>query len=104
MTQAASPSLGSGPLTTLAAAVCPKAPPGAEAYAADIQGYVLWGVLSLFVVGIVTSIGAIVAGRVFAMPHASRAGVVGVAVILLAAVAYMVAPGMVSGITGTGCI
>ncbi len=104
MTQTLTWSIVPGQLATLAAAVCPKAPPGAEVYAADIQGYVLWGVLSLFVVGIVTSIGAIVAGRVFAMPHASRAGVVGVAVILLAAVAYMVAPGMVSGITGTGCI
>ena len=33
-----------------------------------------------------------------------RAGVVGVAVVLIAAVAYMILPGMLAGITGSGCV
>lgn len=85
-------------------AVCPVAPPGAQKYADQLTGYVLWGVLALFVVGVVVSIGAIVAGRIFAMPHASKAGVVGLAVIFLAAIAYMIMPAIVSAVTGTGCV
>ena len=85
-------------------AVCPVAPPGAQQYADQLTGYVLWGVLALFVVGVVVSIGAIVAGRIFAMPHASKAGVVGLAVIFLAAIAYMIMPAIVSAVTGSGCV
>ena len=88
----------------VAAKVCPVAPPGAQAYADTLTGYVLWGVLALMVVGVVVSIGAVVGGRVFAMPHASKAGVVGVAVVFVAAVAYMIVPGMLVGITGSGCV
>lgn len=84
--------------------VCPIAPPGAQHYADTLTGYVLWGVLALFVVGCVVSIGAVVGGRVFAMPHASKAGVVGIAVVFVAAVAYMVVPGMLAAITGSGCV
>ena len=84
--------------------VCPKAPPGAQQYADDIQGYVLWGVIILFAVGIVVAIGGIVAGRIFNMPHASKAGIVGIFVVLLAAIAFVVAPGIVDSILGNGCI
>ncbi len=84
--------------------VCPKAPPGAQQYADDIQGYVLWGVIILFAVGIVVAIGGIVAGRIFNMPHASKAGIVGIFVVLLAAIAFVVAPGIVESILGNGCI
>lgn len=93
--------------TTVGAAlptVCPVAPPGAQAYANTITGYVMWGVLILFVVGAVVGVGAIVAGRVFSMPHASKAGVVSLVVVFIAAVAYMVVPGMITGITGAGCV
>lgn len=84
--------------------VCPKAPPGAQQYADDIQGYILWGVIILFAVGIVVAIGSIVAGRIFNMPHASKAGIVGIFVVLLAAVTFVVAPGIVDAILGNGCI
>jgi hypothetical protein len=86
--------------TTVGAAlptVCPVAPPG-------VGGYVMWGVLILFVVGAVVGVGAIVAGRVFSMPHASKAGVVSLVVVFIAAVAYMVVPGMITGVTGSGCV
>ena len=91
-------------IVTAPAAICPVAPPGAQAHANTLIGYVLWGVLALFFVGVVVSIGAIVAGRVFSMPHASKAGVVGVVVVFIAAVAYVVAPGMLATITGAGCV
>ena len=84
--------------------VCPVAPPGAEAYADKITGYVLWGVIILFGAGVIIGIGAIVAGRVFSMPHTSKAGVVSVVVVFIAAVAYMVVPSMLDGITGSGCV
>lgn len=84
--------------------VCPVAPPGAQAYADQLMGYVLWGVIALFVLGVVVSIGAIVAGRVFGMPHASKAGIVGVAVIFLAVIGYLVLPGIVQTMTGNGCV
>ncbi len=85
-------------------AICPTPPPGLQIYVDQITGYVLFGVIALFVVAVVVSIGAIVAGKVFAMPHASKAGVVAVAVTILAAIAYQIAPGIVAAILGTGCI
>src|SRR4051795_11615013 len=85
-------------------AICPKAPPGAQVYADQLTGFVLWGVLALFAVAVVVGVGAVVAGRVFAMPHASKVGVISIVVVFLAAIAYMVVPGMISGITGSGCV
>ncbi len=91
-------------LTSVVTVVCPVAPPGAQAYADKLTGYVLWGVLILFLIGTAVGVGAIVGGRVFSMPHASRAGVISVVVIFIAGIAYMVLPGMVNAITGSGCI
>lgn len=85
-------------------AVCPLAPPGAQAYADQLMGYVLWGVGILFLAGIIVSIGAIVAGRIFGMPHASKAGIVGIVIVFLAIICYLVLPGIVTSMTGTGCI
>ncbi len=84
--------------------VCPKAPPGAQVHADEITSYVLWGVIALFGVAVVVAVGGIVAGRLFNMPHASKAGVVGIVVVLLSAIAYTVAPGIVDTMLGSGCI
>ena len=84
--------------------VCPVAPPGAQAYVDQLTGYVLWGVLALFAVGVIIGIGAIVAGRVFQMPHASKAGIVSLCVLAVAAILYMVGPAILHGILGNGCI
>ena len=64
----------------------------------------LWAVIILFAVGVIVAIGAIVAGRIFNMPHASKAGIVGIFVVVLAAIAFVVAPGIVDSILGNGCI
>ena len=84
--------------------VCPKAPPGAQQYADQITGYVLWGVLVLFLVGVAIGIGAIVAGRIFNMPHSSKMGIVSIFVVILAAIAYVVVPSIVDSILGSGCV
>ena len=88
----------------LVAKVCPKAPPGAVQPTNEIEGYVLWGVGILFGISVIVAIGAIIAGRVFGMPHASKVGVISVVVVFICAVAYLVLPGMVNGILGNGCI
>lgn len=92
------------PLRTLLPTVCPVAPPGAQAYADQMAGYVMWGVLILLGVGVIVGLGAIIGGRVFAMPHASKAGIVSLVMMFIAGIAYMVVPGMVAGITGSGCV
>lgn len=84
--------------------VCPKAPGNAEHYKDQLTGYVLWGVLALFLIGAVVGIGAIVGGRIFSMAHASKVGVISIVVVFLAAVGYMVLPSMINSITGSGCI
>ena len=91
-------------LLVSAGAVCPVAPGNAQQYVDEITGYILWGVLVLFSVGVVIGIGAILAGRIFGMPHASKAGVVSIVVIFVAGIGYLVLPGMVNGFMGNGCI
>ena len=84
--------------------VCPVAPGDAQKYIDQITGYVLWGVGVLFLLAIVVGVGAIVAGRMFSMPHASRVGVISVVVVFVAAIAYLILPGMLTGLLGVGCI
>jgi ABC-type dipeptide/oligopeptide/nickel transport system permease subunit len=90
--------------STVLATVCPVAPPGAQAYADQMTGYVMWGVLILLGIGVIVGLGAIVGGRVFSLPHASKAGIVSLVMMFIAGIAYMVVPPMVAGITGSGCV
>ena len=83
---------------------CPVAPAGAQHYVDQITSYVQWGVKDMFVVALVVSIGAIVAGRLFSMPQSSKLGVVSIVVVFLCAIAYLVLPGMLQSILGSGCI
>ena len=78
--------------------------PGAVGPTNEITSYVLWGVIVLFGLGIIIAIGAIIAGRVFSLPHASKVGVISVVVVFACAIAYLVLPGMLNGILGKGCI
>ena len=84
--------------------VCPVVPGNAQTYVDQITGYVLWGVGMLFLVAVVVSVGAIVAGRLFNMTHASRVGVISIVVVFIAAIAYLVLPGMLQAILDSGCI
>jgi len=91
-------------LTVLPLQVCPKAPGNAAQYVDQITGNVLWGVGVLFLLAIVVGIGAIVAGRLFNMPHSSKIGIVSVVVVFVAAIAYLTLPGMLTALLGSGCI
>jgi ABC-type dipeptide/oligopeptide/nickel transport system permease subunit len=84
--------------------VCPKAPPGAQKYADDVMGYVLWGVGIVFFLGLVIAVASLVAGRIVNMPHATKMGIVGIVMVIVGAIVYVVAPGIVNGILGNGCI
>jgi hypothetical protein len=84
--------------------VCPKAPGDAQKYVDDVQGNVQWGVLICLGIAAAIGIGAIACGRIFNMPHASKGGVITIVVVFFAAIGYMVVPGMISGITGSGCV
>lgn len=86
------------------AAVCPKAPPGAQQYVDDVTGYVQWGVLAIFGIGVIVAIGAVAAGRMFGMAHASKVGIISAVVVFLAAIGYMIVPAMIEGVTGSGCV
>lgn len=86
------------------AAVCPKAPPGAAGPVNDIQGYILWGVGILFLVGVVVGVGGIAGGRLFSMPHASKASVIGIVVIFCAIIGYLILPAIAKAMLGSGCV
>ena len=49
-------------------------------------------------------IGAIVAGRLFNMPHSSKIGIISVVVVFVAAIGYLILPGMLAALLGSGCI
>ena len=85
---------------SVAMEICPIAPGNAQKYVDQITGYVLWGVGVLFLVAVMVSIGAIVAGRLFSMPHASKVGVISIVVVFFCAIAYMVLPGLVGSLMG----
>lgn len=89
---------------TFAAQVCPKAPPGAQTHVDDILGYVLWGVGILFFLGVVVAVGSVVAGRAFGMPHASTAGIIGLVVVFIAVIGYLILPGILDAMMGSGCV
>ena len=87
----------------LSAAVCPEAPRGMQGCADDVTAWVKWGVLGLLAISAVVSLGAILAGRIFSHPHASRCGAMGVAVVVMVAITYTVILVILDSITGSGC-
>lgn len=99
--------LGAAPATAapaeVTAAVCPEAPPGMQTFADDVTAWVKWGVLALIGIGAVMSLGSILVGRIFSHPHASRYGAMGVAVVVMVAIAYTVILTILDSITGSGC-
>ncbi len=84
--------------------VCPTAPGNAQVYADQLLGYILWGVKSLFYAAMVVSFGGVLGGRLLNIPHASKVGVVGIAVVFVTGMAYLVLPGVFTTMFGAGCI
>ena len=83
--------------------VCPKPPPGMGEWDDQILGWVKWGTLALILISGFVSIGAIVLSRVFAHPHGSRMGAMGLAITVLCAIMFVAIYAIVTGITGEGC-
>lgn len=83
--------------------VCPKAPPGMGQWDDLILGWVKWGTLALITISGFVSIGTIVLSRVFAHPHGSRLGAMGLAITVLCAIMFVAIYAVVTGITGAGC-
>ena len=80
--------------TLLAEKICPKAPPGAVDPTNDITSYVLWGVIAIMGLAILIGLGAVAGGRLFSMPHASKVGVMGIAVIFVCCMVLLLLSGM----------
>ncbi|WP_231502562.1 hypothetical protein [Blastococcus sp. URHD0036] len=74
-----------------------------QGFADQVTGWVKWGVLVLIVISAVMSLGAVLLGRIFSHPHASRYGAMGVAVVVMVAITYTVILVILDSITGSGC-
>ena len=85
------------------AAVCPRAPPGMQNYQDQVIGWVKWGVIAIIVITALVSLGAIGIGKIFAMPHASSRGAIGVAVAVIMAILFVTILGVINGVIGSGC-
>jgi hypothetical protein len=83
--------------------VCPQAPPGMQQYQDQLVGWVKWAVIGLLALGSLVSLAGILVGRLFSHPHASRAGAMGLAVVVLCAILFVTILGVVNGIVGSGC-
>lgn len=92
-----------GTVSGLIANVCPKAPPGMGQWDDQILGWVKWGTLALITIAGFVSIGAIVLSRIFAHPHGSRIGAMGLAITVLCAIMFVAVYAIITGITGAGC-
>ena len=85
------------------AAVCPAAPPGMQAYQDQVIGWIKWGVIALIIATALVSVGAIGVGKIFAMPHASSRGAIGVAVSVIMAILFVTIIAVINGVVGSGC-
>ena len=85
------------------AGVCPVAPPGMQAYQDQVLGWIKWGVIALIIATALVSIGAIGVGKIFAMPHASSRGAIGVAVSVFPAILFVTIVAVINSIIGSGC-
>ena len=89
--------------TLLAAGPCPAAPPGLQAYADQVTGWVKWGVLAVLGISFFASVGMLVWGRVTHHPKGARLGFDGIVICLVGAILYVVGYTIVTSITGNGC-
>lgn len=83
--------------------VCPRVPPGAEAFYTEIMGYALWMVGAVFLGALLISIGLLVAGKFFHIRQLGMAGGVGILVTFGALLLYLVLPGILRAMYGAGC-
>ncbi|RMB57236.1 hypothetical protein [Tessaracoccus antarcticus] len=86
-------------------AVCPVAPAGAQPLVDQFLGWFAWFLVWIgFPASILAAIGAILIGKLFSMPHVGKGGLIGIFVVLGAALLYLVVPGILAGFLGDGCV
>lgn len=96
---------GSGPpVSNVMISFCPSAPEGAEVPITDILGNMAWLVITLFSLAILLSVGALLIGRSIGNRGLVLTGVIGLGICIGAAIVYFVAPEVISGILGDGCV
>ncbi|MCC2592538.1 hypothetical protein LKO27_03775 [Tessaracoccus sp. OS52] len=85
--------------------VCPMAPAGAQPLVDQFLGWFAWFLVWVaFPTGILAAVGMIVFGKIFSMAHVGKAGLIGLFVVLGAALLYLVVPGILAGFLGDGCV
>ncbi|WP_077686839.1 hypothetical protein [Tessaracoccus aquimaris] len=85
--------------------VCPVAPEGAQTLVDQFLGWFSWALVWIaFPAGVLAAVAAVILGKVFSMPHVSKGGLIGVFVVLGAALLYLVIPGILAGFLGDGCV
>ncbi len=87
-----------------AAQVCPEAPTGVQGYADDFTSWTLWAVLVILAIAAVAGAGMLVFGRLTGHPKGARLGLEVIMAVIGGAVLFVILPGIVSGITGKGCV
>ena len=83
--------------------VCAKAPTGVEGYVNQVLGWVKYGVMALIIGAGFASVGAMVVGKIGSMGRAAQVGASGLFWTVLAASAFVVIYGILTGIVGNGC-
>lgn len=83
--------------------VCPRVPPGAQAFFNEIMGYAVWMVGAAFLGALLISIGLIVLGKMLHIRMLSTVGGIGIVVTFGALLLYLILPGIMRALYGTGC-
>lgn len=84
--------------------VCPTAPNGVTQYTNQIAGNTLFVAQWMFGIAFAVCIILLLIGKAVRMHHLTQGAAVGLAVVLLIAIIYVIFPGMLTGILGTGCV
>lgn len=84
--------------------VCPAAPGGITTYTDQISGNVLFVAQWMFGIAFAICVILLLIGKATRMHHLTQGAAVGLAVVLLIAIIYVIFPGMLTGILGSGCV
>lgn len=84
--------------------VCPELPADAKGAVQELLGIGLGGIIVGFFVGALISIALLAIGRAANSRMATGAGTVGLVVLLVGVVLYLIFPGILAQLLGSGCV